>query len=94
MGDKQPIVCDRKCTRQGRKIIMSSHFSGQEGSLYVSWFNFIVGFKFIFLCLKQIDYHTLSYPKTKEHKIETKDKIEPQHTPNCIHVVIKKAKDK
>ena len=73
---------------------MSSHFSGQEGSLYVSWFNFIVGFKFIFLCFKQIDYHTLSYPKTKEHKIETKDKIEPQHTPNCIHVVIKKAKDK
>ena len=68
--------------------------SGQEGSLYVLWFNFIVGLKFIFLCFKQIHYHTLSYPKTKEHKIKTKDKIEPQHTPNCIYVVIKKAKDK
>ena len=27
-------------------------------------------------------YHTLSYPKTKENKISTKDKIEPQH----IHI--------
>ena len=70
--------------------------SGQEGSLYVLWFNFILGLKFIFLCFKEIHYHgdTLSYPKTKEHKIKTKDKIEPQHTPNCIYVVIKKAKDK
>ena len=25
---------------------------------------------------------------------KTKDKIEPQHTPNCIYVVIKKVKDK
>ena len=68
--------------------------SGQEGSLYVLWFNFILSLKFIFLCFKQIHYHTLSYPKTKEYNIKTKDKIEPQHTPNCINVIIKKAKDK
>ena len=55
------------------------------------WFNFILGLKFIFLYFKQIHYHTA---KTKEHKIKIKDKIEPQHTPNCIYVVIKKAKDK
>ena len=35
-------------------------------------------FKFYFP-LFQIRYHTLQYPKTKEKKIWTKDKIEPQH---------------
>ena len=33
--------------------------------------------------------NSLSYPKLKEHKIKTKDKIEPQHTPNCIYVINK-----
>ena len=35
-------------------------------------------FKFYFP-LFQTHYHTLQYPKTKEKKIWTKDKIEPQH---------------
>ena len=34
-------------------------------------------FKFNFP-LFQTHYHTLQYPKTKENKIGTKDKIEPQ----------------
>ena len=35
-------------------------------------------FKFSFPLFKT-QYHTLQYPKTKENKIWTKDKIEPQH---------------
>ena len=41
-------------------------------------FNFIFGLNFIFL-LFQTHYHTLPCPKTKENKIYTKDKIEPQN---------------
>ena len=32
-----------------------------------------------FFLLFEIHYHALPYPKTKENKIWTKDKIEPQH---------------
>ena len=35
------------------------------------WFNFCV-------LLFQTHYYTLPYPKPKENKIQTKDKIEPQ----------------
>ena len=35
-------------------------------------------FKFYFPVF-QSHYQTLPYPKTKENKIKTKDKIEPQH---------------
>ena len=38
---------------------------------FYSWFKF-------FFPLFQTYYHTLPYPKTKENKISTKDKIEPQ----------------
>ena len=71
--------------RWSKSCVLIDFPSGQEGSLYVLWFNFILGLKFIFLCFKQIiiiHYHT---QKTKE------DKIEPQHTPTCIYVVMKKA---
>ena len=37
-----------------------------------SWFKF-------YFPLVQTHYHTLPYPKTKENKIQTKEKIEPQH---------------
>ena len=47
--------------------------------MYIStcmlWFNFIL-LSFIFFCY----YHTLPYPKTKDNRIWTKDKIEPQCT--------------
>ena len=42
-------------------------------------------FKFSFP-LFQTHYHTLQYPKKKEKKIWTKDKIEPQHTYTHIHI--------
>ena len=42
------------------------------------WVNFILGLNFIFFVF-QTHYHTLLYPETKENKILTKDKIEPQH---------------
>ena len=54
-------------------------------SLYMLWFNFILGSNLLFFCFKLIImllscyYQTLPYPKTKEKKIWTKDKIEPQH---------------
>ena len=38
-----------------------------------------------FIFLFQTHYHTLQYPKTKEKKTRTKDKIEPQH----LHKLIK-----
>ena len=45
------------------------------------WFNFILGSNFLFFCSNSLScyYHTLPYLKTKEKKIWTKDKIEPQH---------------
>ena len=42
------------------------------------WFNFILGLNFIFFCFKLI-YHTLPHPTSKENKISTNDKIEPQN---------------
>ena len=39
---------------------------------FYSWFKFCFP-------LFQTHYHTLSYPNTKKNKIQTKDKIEPQH---------------
>ena len=52
-----------------------------NGGIYVvvqfyPWFIF-------YFSLFQTHYHTLPYPKTKENKNLTKDKIEPQH----IHVL-------
>ena len=47
------------------------------------WFNFILGSNFIFFYFKCIII-LLPYLKTKEHKILTKDEIEPQHLP--IHM--------
>ena len=41
-------------------------------------FQFYPWFKF-YLPLFRTHYHTLPYPKPKENKIYTKDKIEPQH---------------
>ena len=44
----------------------------------MSWFNFILGLNFILFCfLGMLMYD--NELKTKEKKIETKDKIEPQH---------------
>ena len=34
-------------------------------------------------------YHTLPYPKTKEKKIWTKDKIEPQHIHSQYHFLLR-----
>ena len=50
---------------------------------FASWYisvvvQFYPWFKF-YSPLFQTHYHTLPYPKTKENKIQTKDKFEPQH---------------
>ena len=42
-------------------------------------------FKFYFT-LFEIHYNTLLYPKAKEYKIKTKDKIEPQHMTSIVLV--------
>ena len=42
-------------------------------------------FKFYFT-LFEIHYNTLPYPKAKEYKIKTKDKIEPQHMTSIVQV--------
>ena len=54
--------------------------------MYMLWFNFILGSNFFSFVSNSLScyYHTLSYPKTKEKKIWTKDKVEPQH----IHVSV------
>ena len=44
---------------------------------YILWFNFILGSNFIFLCFGY--GNVLQWFKTKENKIWTKDKIDPQH---------------
>ena len=46
--------------------------------MYMLWFNFILGLNFMSLCLTT-HYHTLPDLKTKGNRIETKNKIEPQH---------------
>ena len=54
------------------------HYKDKEHSEICVAVQFYPWFKFYFL-LFQTHYHTLPYPKTKENKIQTKDKIEPQH---------------
>ena len=44
--------------RWSKSCVLIGFPSGQKGCLYVLWFNFILGLKFIFLCFKQIHYHT------------------------------------
>ena len=41
------------------------------------WFNFILGLNFFLLFLGMVMYDNEF--ETKEYKIQTKDKIEPQH---------------
>ena len=57
-------------------------------TMYMLWFKIFLGIKFYCLLFH---YDTLSYPKTKENKIWTKDKIEPQcicYRSNYIQVKI------
>ena len=67
---------------RGRGANFDSQKAFLSGSAML-WFNFILGSNFIFLCFKLIIIH-YNTQKTKEHKIWTKDKIEPQH----IHVQV------
>ena len=46
--------------------------------MYMLWFNFILGLNFIFLLFWGMLMYDNEF-KTKGNKIETKDKIEPQH---------------
>ena len=39
------------------------------------WLNFILGLNLLF----QTYYHALPYPKARENKVQSKDKVEPQH---------------
>ena len=50
-----------------------------RGSIVYPWFKF-------YFTLFEIDYNTLPYPKAKEYKIKTKDKIEPQHMTSIVLV--------
>ena len=70
------------------KCVQCNFRKESVGYLHGTWYTadfhvtvvvqFYPWFKFHFpLC--QTHYHTLTYPKTKENKIYTKDKIEPQY---------------
>ena len=50
------------------------------GSIIYPWFKF-------YFTLFEIYYNTFSYPKAKEYKIKTKDKIEPQHDQYCTSII-------
>ena len=43
------------------------------------WFNFILGLNFLFFCFWVWKYNYDNEFETKANKIQTKDKIEPQH---------------
>ena len=46
--------------------------------MYVLWFNFILSLNFIFFWFLGMVMYDNEF-ETKEYKIQTKDKIEPQH---------------
>ena len=55
--------------------------------MYMLWFNFILGSNLIFLCFKLIIIH-YNTQKTKESKIWTKDKTEPQHIQRLCNYLV------
>ena len=71
--------------KKDRLAINKFHFKGMH-CIYVR-VQFYPWFIFSFP-LFQTHYHILQYPKTKEDKILTKDKIEPQHIHETKETII------
>ena len=68
--------------RWSKSCVLIGFPSGQEGSLYVLWFNFILGLKFIsFVSNKFIIIH---YSTQKQKNIKLKSKIKLNHN---IHLI-------